>query len=381
MSTKTQILLVDDVQQQLTHLAELIESHLDAQVTHHTVDHFEPSLSGVLGTTLTAALKPKHELVVFYVAENLAIDAIKVRSMVQSVTSQVILLLENPTVNQTVDLMNAGVAGIADWRDAERVIELIKEHIKTYPSFLMGSICQNIVDYQTELICRYDTNLRLLFVNRAYCEWRGLSAAELIGSSIIENIPLENQENAVAHVRALTRQHPIAVSIHPSVLPDGSLHIIEWTDRAIFNEEGDLAEYQGVGRDVTKREQQAAHLAEMYSELETYRSHMDAILDTMQDALLSMSLPDRETIFVSQSFENIFGYSHKHFTDDPEFFKQVIHPEDLEKSIAAQQQCLKNGFVELEHRIILADGQTRWLHRRGWVNYDENGRPIRINDS
>ena len=36
-------------------------------------------------------------------------------------------------------------------------------------------------------------------------------------------------------------------------MPDGSVRWQQWTDRAIFDECGNLAEYQSVGRDITDR--------------------------------------------------------------------------------------------------------------------------------
>jgi PAS domain-containing protein len=39
------------------------------------------------------------------------------------------------------------------------------------------------------------------------------------------------------------------------VLPDGTLCWQEWTDQAIFNEAGELIEYQAVGRDITERKE------------------------------------------------------------------------------------------------------------------------------
>ena len=122
-------------------------------------------------------------------------------------------------------------------------------------------------------------------------------------------------------------------------------------------------------------------LALVNEELATYKIHFSAVLDTMQDALFSTTLPDRKTVFVSQSFERIFGYPYARIKEDPQFFRQIVHPDDLERTLAAQQQCLIDGFAELDHRIIWPDGQVRWLHRRAWINYDDNGNPVRVNDS
>jgi PAS domain S-box-containing protein len=112
-----------------------------------------------------------------------------------------------------------------------------------------------------------------------------------------------------------------------------------------------------------------------------HAEQLNDILNSMQDAIMSFSLLDHSMIFASASVEDVFGYPVETFLRDPQFFRQVIHPDDLARALDAIQQCLREGYVELDHRIIRTNGEVRWLRRRGWVNYDATGRPIRVNDS
>jgi len=110
-------------------------------------------------------------------------------------------------------------------------------------------------------------------------------------------------------------------------------------------------------------------------------AHLYGVLNTMQDAVITLSLPDRRLIFVSASFEEVFGRPVEQFVSDKDFFKKIIPPEDLDFILQKQAECLRMGFVELDHRVIMPNGDIRWLHRRVWVNYDDHGTPIRMNDS
>lgn len=114
---------------------------------------------------------------------------------------------------------------------------------------------------------------------------------------------------------------------------------------------------------------------------DAYCQHLEGILNTMQSALISLTLPERKLILASSAFEDVFGYPPERFIDDSEFYKQVVHPDDMTLTTKAMHTCIEKGLVELDHRIIWPDGQVRWLHRRAWVNYDEKGQPIRINDT
>jgi len=103
----------------------------------------------------------------------------------------------------------------------------------------------------------------------------------------------------------------------------------------------------------------------------TIREYLNDILDMSQDSIVSISLPDRTLLYVTNAFAQIFGYSIKDFLNDAQFFQKVVHPDDLELATKAMQECLEKGFVDLEHRIIWPNGQIRWIHRRAWVSYDK----------
>ncbi len=75
-------------------------------------------------------------------------------------------------------------------------------------------------------------------------------------------------------------------------------------------------------------------------------AQLEQILDSMQDAIMAISLPDHRLIYKSASFERVFGYPVQKFVDDPSFFKQVVHPDDLGSAVAAQAAALRDGCIE-----------------------------------
>ncbi|MCK6579830.1 MAG: PAS domain-containing sensor histidine kinase [Anaerolineae bacterium] len=151
---------------------------------------------------------------------------------------------------------------------------------------------QNIVENLTDLICRYDAKFCLTFANRAYCEWIGQPVEALLGTSLLEKIPAEEHERAIAHVRALTLENPVVTSLHHSILRDGTRCLIEWTDRALFDAEGRLIAYQGSGRDVTERERAARALR---ASEEKYRSLVES-----SDALIAVVDEDGQILYVNE---------------------------------------------------------------------------------
>jgi len=133
-------------------------------------------------------------------------------------------------------------------------------HDTTSQKQLEKSIIENkkryqlIVDTQQEMICHYLPDTTLVFVNQAYCRTFGMSEAELIGRKFLEHTPSDYREKLVAIISSLTPQQPVITHEHQAVLPDGTLCWQEWTDQAIFNEAGELVEYQAVGRDIKRNQ-------------------------------------------------------------------------------------------------------------------------------
>jgi PAS domain S-box-containing protein len=61
--------------------------------------------------------------------------------------------------------------------------------------------------------------------------------------------------------------------------------------------------------------------------------------------------------------------------DDPGHFGRVLHPEDRERIIAANEEANTSGqpFDE-EYRIVRDDGRVVWLHSRAQLVRDPEGR-------
>lgn len=108
-----------------------------------------------------------------------------------------------------------------------------------------------IVEDQTEFVTRFTPDYVLTFANKALCEYTGRPYAELVGKNFLHFIPREDQEKVKGNIASLTSKNPVVVHEHKVVLLDGSIYWHQWTNRAIFNNEGRIVEIQAVGRDIT----------------------------------------------------------------------------------------------------------------------------------
>jgi PAS domain S-box-containing protein len=128
-----------------------------------------------------------------------------------------------------------------------------------------------IVDSQSELICRWRPEGTITFVNEAYCRYFDKTREDLIGHSFMPLIPKEDHAGIEAHFASLRKDNPVDSHEHRVIAPNGQIRWQRWTNHAVFDEQGEIVEFQSVGNDVTERRQ-----AEM--EVKRYREHLEELV-------------------------------------------------------------------------------------------------------
>lgn len=114
--------------------------------------------------------------------------------------------------------------------------------------------------------------------------------------------------------------------------------------------------------------------------VQTSRDYLASVLNSIDDVIVSVILPDNHVVYISPNFEKVIGYPAHRFISSPEFHKQIIHPADRQVAVQARLDALGSGYTEVEHRIILPDESIRWLRRRTSVTFDRQKRPLRVNE-
>ena len=112
---------------------------------------------------------------------------------------------------------------------------------------------RSVVEDQTELLCRFLPDLTITFVNGAYARYWGKAPEDFPGKNMVSFIPISEVSSFYSDLAQLTRENAIGTFEHKAVLPGGEVRWQEWTDRAFFDDNDTLIEYQIVGRDVTDR--------------------------------------------------------------------------------------------------------------------------------
>jgi PAS domain S-box-containing protein len=131
-----------------------------------------------------------------------------------------------------------------------------------------------VVEDIPALICRFLPDGTLTYVNSSYCSYFNTRKKDLIGHNFFRFIPEQDQESVRNQFMSLTKETPMITYEHQVIAPDGTTRWQRWTDRALFDDQGTVVEYQSLGTDITERKRAEEALRE--SE-EKYRSMVEAM--------------------------------------------------------------------------------------------------------
>jgi PAS domain S-box-containing protein len=90
--------------------------------------------------------------------------------------------------------------------------------------------------------------------------------------------------------------------------------------------------------------------------------------------------PVTNRVFFSTRWKEMLGYTDDEIGNNLEEWSSRVHPEDLERVMAAVQEHLarQTPFYITEHRMRCKDGSYKWILDRGQAQWDAAGNPVRV---
>jgi len=118
-----------------------------------------------------------------------------------------------------------------------------------------------LVENQTDMVVKVDTEGRFQFVSPSYCRLFGKTEDELLGKSFVPLVHKDDRERTAKAMEDLYRPPHTAYVEQRAMTKDG-WRWLGWMDTAILDEEGNVTAIIGVGRDITRRKQAEEALRE-----------------------------------------------------------------------------------------------------------------------
>ena len=233
-------------------------------------------------------------------------------------------------------------------------------------------LAKAIIETSNALIIVMDTEGRIQRFNQGCEKITGYAEDEVKGRIFWDFLIPEEQAPGVRAVFNSLKARDFPNEYENDWLTkEGEQRRIAWSNTAIVDEAGKVTHVIGTGLDITQRIAAEAALKrreELYA-LAQRAAHIgswDWIVDTGE-------------LIWSETVEDIFGYERGAFPGAFEAFLSRVHPQDRERVLAAIAASVdENAEYEVEHRIVLPDGTTRWVVEIGDVLRDATGAPERM---
>jgi PAS domain S-box-containing protein len=153
---------------------------------------------------------------------------------------------------------------------------------------------RNVVEDQTELICRFRPDGTYLFVNEAYCRYFNKDKSDILNTKFVPKIFETDRTILKEYFNQLSEIGETGTIEHRIVMPNGDIRWQHWSDKRIIDEIGQTLEYQSVGIDITDRKRAEEELFQKNIELQVAYSQIAATEEELRQNYEELSMREED---------------------------------------------------------------------------------------
>ena len=151
---------------------------------------------------------------------------------------------------------------------------------------------------------------------------------------------------------------------------DGDYTWVNDDMKLLFDEEGEPREVVGSWSDIAERKN--AELA-----LVRAQDRLDHIMSTSTSVVYSFkATDDRTPTYISRNVTTLLGYEPREYLEDPGFWVEKVHPDDLDRITKMLPRLYKEGRLSFDYRLQKKDKSYCWINDDLVLIKDENGSPV-----
>ena len=210
---------------------------------------------------------------------------------------------------------------------------------------------------------------RILLANPSLVEMLGFSSFSELGQRNLDQGGFEPGYDRANFKCRLENEGEVRGLESSWTRKDGTAIFVRESVKAIRNEKGEIAYYEGTVEDISeqKRAEEALRASEERMRLAQQAAKIGSFERNMQTG---------EGIWSAET-EEMFGLQPGQGPKSIEEFLNLIHPEDRPHVQNLLDESIATGSTVGEWRVIWPDGSVHWIDGRWKVFKDEQGRPLR----
>ncbi|MFN2355465.1 MAG: PAS domain S-box protein [Desulfopila sp.] len=259
------------------------------------------------------------------------------------------------------------VAFLRDITERKRVERELQESRKQYHDLVEGT---------PDLIAKVDLMGRFTFVNHAANKIFGLSPEDCIGRLAFDFIHPEDQEATIKAFNGwIQSKEEVFILENRQVSTDGREHLMAWSARAEYGEDGTIVGFAGTARDITEMKRSEAERGKLESQF-----HQSQKIESVGQLAGG----------VAHDFNNMLGVilgrselallhmdpAQPHYQDLLEIHKAAEHSAALTRQLLAfaRKQTIAPRIIDLNETV---EGMLKMLRRLIGEDIDLTWRPAK----
>lgn len=209
-----------------------------------------------------------------------------------------------------------------------------------------------LIENQNDLIVKVDSEGAFLFVSPSYCKLFGKSESELLGNHFI---PLVHEDDRQSTIEAmeLLKVSPFTCNVEQRAMTVDGWKWLEWANKAVLDEHGEIDYIIGVGREISERKQ-------VENALQKSRKEFQAYFDSASVGM-SVTAPDKSWIEVNNRLCQMLGYAREELSGKT--WDELSHPGEVDLNRELFEKALEGRIdnYEMDKRFFRKDGSIVYV--------------------
>ncbi len=229
----------------------------------------------------------------------------------------------------------------------------------------LAVLLSNLIDSIPDLIFYKNTDGVYLGCNKAFSEFAGKTAAELIGKTDFDLFPQEiaaffREQDRIMMQERSSRHNEEWVSY-----PDGRQVLLD-TLKTPFMAADRVLGLIGISRDITERKK-----------LEEMQRQAAQVIEGSATMVFRWNAADWAVLVASENVAQL-GYTADEFLTGKVPYASIVHPEDIERVAQEVAGFTEKGVDQFqqEYRVLHRDGTVRWTDDRTTIVRDADGKAL-----